>query len=118
MKNNDIIPIDRRDEFISQVFWNLDDIERTSLALSRELISRQDKHSIIPSIGDILLKHVEEFEPFVIYGAHQIFGKHKFELEKKKNYKFLQFVKVQQNHNQRTTVVNFVIAGGKAPRFA
>lgn len=89
--NNDIIPIDRRHQFITDVFWNLADIERISMALSRDLTSRQDKHSVIPSIGDILLEHVQGFEPFVIYGAHQIVGKHKYELEKRKNVKFLQF---------------------------
>ncbi|KAL7319293.1 RHO1 GDP-GTP exchange protein 2, variant 3 [Mucor circinelloides] len=89
--NNDIIPIDRRHQFIRDVFWNLADIERISMALSRDLTSRQDKHSVIPCIGDILLEHVKGFEPFVIYGAHQIFGKHKFELEKKRNAKLLQF---------------------------
>lgn len=61
------------------------------MALSRDLTARQDKHSVIPCIGDILLEHVKGFEPFVIYGAHQIIGKHKFELEKKRNTKFLQF---------------------------
>lgn len=89
--NNDIIPIDRRHQFITDVFWNLADIERISMALTRDLTSRQDKHSVIPCIGDILLEHAQGFEPFVIYGAHQIIGKHKYELEKKKNVKFLQF---------------------------
>ncbi|KAK4516002.1 uncharacterized protein ATC70_010963 [Mucor velutinosus] len=89
--NNDIIPIDRRHQFITDVFWNLADIERISTALSRDLTARQDKHSVIPCIGDILLEHVKGFEPFVVYGAHQIIGKHKFELEKKRNAKFLQF---------------------------
>ncbi|KAL9538473.1 hypothetical protein MBANPS3_010907 [Mucor bainieri] len=89
--SNDIIPIDRRHQFITDVFWNLADIERISMALSRDLTARQDKHSVIPCIGDILLEHVKGFEPFVIYGAHQIIGKHKFELEKKRNAKLLQF---------------------------
>lgn len=89
--SNDIIPMDRRHQFITDVFWNLADIERISMALTRDLTARQDKHSVIPCIGDILLEHVKGFEPFVIYGAHQIIGKHKFELEKKRNAKFLQF---------------------------
>ncbi|CEP14903.1 hypothetical protein [Parasitella parasitica] len=89
--NNDIIPIERRHQFITDVFWNLADIERITMALSRDLTARQDKHSIIPCIGDILLEHVQGFDPFVTYGAHQIIGKHIYELEKRKNVKLLQF---------------------------
>lgn len=92
--HNDIIPAERRNDFVIDVFWNWEDIERISTNLSKDLTSRQDRHSIIPSIGDILLRHIEHFEPFVTYGAHQIIGKHTFELEKKRNSKFLQFVKV------------------------
>ncbi|KAI9487767.1 MAG: hypothetical protein EXX96DRAFT_554588 [Benjaminiella poitrasii] len=107
LQMNDIIPVERKDEFIKDVFWNLADIEHTSTALSRELNLRQDKHSIIPSVGDIMLKHAENFEPFVIYGAHQIFGKHKYELEKKKNPKFLQFVqKVERCPESRRLELN------------
>ncbi|KAI8355573.1 hypothetical protein BD560DRAFT_407214 [Blakeslea trispora] len=91
--HNDIIPAERRNDFVIDVFWNWEDIERISTNLSKDLTSRQDRHSIIPSIGDILLRHIEHFEPFVTYGAHQIIGKHTFELEKKRNSKFLQFVK-------------------------
>lgn len=76
------------------MFWNLADIERISAALTKDLTLRQDKHTVIPCIGDIMLSHVEGFEPFVIYGAHQIIGKHKYELEKKRNPKFSQFAKV------------------------
>ena len=42
-----------------------------------------------------MLQHVQEFQPFVIYGAHQIIGRHKYELEKKRNAKFLQFAEVK-----------------------
>lgn len=92
--NNDIIPVERRNEFITDVFWNLSDIVRISSALTKDLTARQDKHSVIPKIGDIMLNHVQEFQPFVIYGAHQIIGRHMYELEKKRNPKFLQFVEV------------------------
>ncbi|OBZ85725.1 Rho1 guanine nucleotide exchange factor 1 [Choanephora cucurbitarum] len=91
--HDDIIPAERRNDFVIDVFWNWADIERISTNLSKDLTERQDRHSIIPSIGDILLRHIEHFEPFVTYGAHQIIGKHMFELEKKRNSKFLQFVK-------------------------
>ncbi|KAI8066976.1 uncharacterized protein B0P05DRAFT_553060 [Gilbertella persicaria] len=105
--HGDIIPIERRHEFITDVFWNWADIERISTNLSKDLTLRQDKHSVIPCIGDILLEHVEGFEPFVIYGAHQIIGKHTFELEKKRNPKFLQFVeKLERQPESRRLELN------------
>lgn len=107
MNSNDIIPIERKNEFIVDVFWNISDIERISAALSKDLTLRQDKHSIIPSIGDILLNHVKDFQPFVIYGAHQIIAKHKFEMEKKRNTKFLQFVeKIERQPESRRLELN------------
>lgn len=39
-----------------------------------------------------MLEHVCNFEPFVRYGAHQVIGKFHFELEKKRNPLFAQFV--------------------------
>ncbi|KAI7890788.1 Dbl homology domain-containing protein [Mucor mucedo] len=103
----DIIPIERRNDFITDVFWNIKDIERVSSALSKDLTSRQDKHTIIPRIGDILLNHVKDFQPFVIYGAHQIIGKHEYELEKKRNVKLQQFAeKLERQPESRRLELN------------
>lgn len=89
------------------MFWNLKDIERISSALSKDLTSRQDKHTIIPKIGDILLSHVKDFQPFVIYGEHQTIGKHEYEQEKKRNTKFLQFAeKLERQPESRRLELN------------
>jgi hypothetical protein len=40
---------------------------------------------IVESIGDIFLEYVPLFEPFIKYGAHQLWGKHEFEKEKLKS---------------------------------
>lgn len=75
--------------------------------MAKDLTSRQDKHSVIPRIGDILLVHVKEFQPFVIYGEHQIIGKHEYELEKKRNIKFLQFAeKLERQPESRRLELN------------
>jgi hypothetical protein len=82
------------------VFWNLSDIVEISTSLTRDLTARQDKHTVIPRIGDIMLSHAKKFQPFVIYGAHQVAGKFRFELEKKRNPRFLQFVQVNPKHRE------------------
>ncbi|GAA5812901.1 hypothetical protein MFLAVUS_006362 [Mucor flavus] len=104
---SDIIPIERRNEFITEVFWNLPDIQRITSALSKDLTARQDKHTVIPAVGDILLNHVKDFQPFVTYGEHQIIGKHAYELEKKRNPKFLQFAqKLERQPESRRLELN------------
>ncbi|KAI8984512.1 hypothetical protein BDF20DRAFT_986387 [Mycotypha africana] len=89
---SDIIPAERRDVLIKDIFWNWVDIKEISLDLSKDLTLRQEKYSIIPYISDIMARHVRGFEPFLTYGAHQTIGKHYYELEKKRNAKFAQFV--------------------------
>ncbi|KAF7732803.1 RHO1 GDP-GTP exchange protein 2 [Apophysomyces ossiformis] len=89
---SDIIPEERREHFVQEVFWNMADIEKVNGALSQALVERQKKHHIVPSIGDIMLTHICQFDPFVAYGAHQVIGKFNFELEKKRNPRFAEFV--------------------------
>jgi hypothetical protein len=47
---------------------------------------------VVQSIGDIFLECVPRFEPFVVYGAHQLFGKYEFEKQKNSNPAFQKFV--------------------------
>ncbi|CDH50305.1 rho guanyl nucleotide exchange factor [Lichtheimia corymbifera JMRC:FSU:9682] len=88
----DIIPDERREHFVQEVFWNMADIEKVNSRLSRALIERQKEDHLVSRIGDVLLEYVCEFDPFVAYGAHQVIGKFNFELEKKRNPQFAQFV--------------------------
>lgn len=46
------------------------------------------------TIGDLFLERIPLFEPFVTYGAHQLFGKYEFEKEKGSNPAFQRFVDV------------------------
>lgn len=56
------------------------------------LNKRQKRAAIVDSIGDVFLDVVPHFEPFVMYGAHQLYGKFEFEKEKSSNPVFAQFV--------------------------
>ncbi|KAI8338661.1 Dbl homology domain-containing protein [Chlamydoabsidia padenii] len=88
----DIIPDERREHFVQEVFWNMADIEKVNNILSQALTALQKEQHVVHSIGGLLLNHVSHFDPFVAYGAHQIIGKFKFEMEKKRNPVFAQFV--------------------------
>lgn len=90
--DDDVIPIDRREEFVRQVFWNVHDVLKVNHVLAERLTKRQKSKPVVDSIGDIFLECVPHFEPFVVYGAHQLFGKYEFEKEKGSNPAFQKFV--------------------------
>ncbi|KAG9052240.1 RHO1 GDP-GTP exchange protein 2, partial [Serendipita sp. 407] len=92
IRNSDIIPIDRRDEFISQVFWNIGAIIDVNTKLRDALTRRQKQFTVVGQIGDIFQEIVPLFDPFVDYGAHQMYGKYEFEKEKGSNPAFAAFV--------------------------
>jgi hypothetical protein len=58
------------------------------------LTKRQKQQPVVQAIGDLFLERAVHFEPFVTYGAHQLFGKYEFEKEKGANASFQKFVDV------------------------
>ncbi|KAF8268770.1 CNH domain-containing protein [Lactarius quietus] len=89
---SDIIPEDRRADFIEQVFWNINDVIAVNTRLRDALNKRQKSYAVIECIADIFRDNVPLFAPFVSYGAHQLYGKYEFEKEKSSNPAFAQFV--------------------------
>ncbi|KAG8882288.1 RHO1 GDP-GTP exchange protein 2 [Tulasnella sp. 332] len=90
--NSDIIPEARRISFIQDVFWNVEHIISVNTRLRDALNKRQKSYAIVEAIGDIFLDVVTDFEPFVSYGSHQLYGKFEFEKEKSTNPAFAHFV--------------------------
>ena len=94
LRESDIIPESRRQDFLEQVFWNVQDIISVNIKLRDALNKRQKSFAVVEQIGDIFLDAVPNFGPFVSYGAHQLYGKFEFEKEKSSNPAFAQFVEV------------------------
>ncbi|KAJ7698948.1 CNH domain-containing protein [Mycena rosella] len=92
----DIIPADRREQFLIQVFWNAHDIIMVNTKLRDALNKRQRAYAVVEKIGDIFMDAVPHFEPFVSYGAHQLYGKYEFEKEKSANPAFAAFVETTE----------------------
>ena len=92
--SQDVIAADRREDFVRQVFWNVHDVLGVNLPLAERLTKRQKQQAVVSAIGDIFKERVPHFEPFVAYGAHQLFGKYEFEKEKGANPAFQRFVDV------------------------
>ncbi|QRV74343.1 Rho guanine nucleotide exchange factor [Ceratobasidium sp. AG-Ba] len=92
LRTGDVIPIERRTDFVQQVFWNVEDIIDVNTRLRDLLSKRQKAYPIVETIGDIFSELVPHFDPFVQYGKHQLYGKYEFEKEKASNPVFAQFV--------------------------
>jgi hypothetical protein len=88
---------DRRDDFVRQVFWNVHEVLAVSQPLAERLTKRQKQQPVVSAIGDLFLERAAHFEPFVTYGAHQLFGKYEFEKEKGANPAFQKFVDVRHH---------------------
>lgn len=94
LKTSDIIPKQRRDEFIDKVFSNMADIRNISTRLTTALKARQQQHPIVSQISDIMERYMTEFEPFVYYASRQLQAKHTYEHERFNNPKFALFAEV------------------------
>ncbi|ODN82498.1 rho guanyl-nucleotide exchange factor [Cryptococcus wingfieldii CBS 7118] len=92
LRTQEIVDLDRRDDFVRQVFWNVHDVLAVNQPLAERLTKRQQKEPVVSGVGDLFLERVPLFEPFVTYGAHQLFGKYEFEKEKGSNPDFQKFV--------------------------
>ncbi|WWC91564.1 uncharacterized protein L201_006510 [Kwoniella dendrophila CBS 6074] len=92
LRTSDVIDAKRRDDFVRQVFWNVHDVLAVNHPLAEKLTKRQKKEPVVSGIGDLFLERVPLFEPFVVYGSHQLFGKYEFEKEKGSNPNFQKFV--------------------------
>ncbi|KAJ6620583.1 CNH domain-containing protein [Mycena sp. CBHHK59/15] len=96
LNEQDIIPAERREHFLIQVFWNAHDIITVNTKLRDALNKRQRAYAVVEKIGDIFMDAVPYFEPFVSYGAHQLYGKYEFEKEKSANPAFAAFVEMTE----------------------
>ena len=94
LRTQNIIPEARREDFVTQVFWNVLEVYAVNVRLCELLNKRQKQAHVVDHIGDIFLDLVPHFGPYVKYGAHQLYGKYEFEKEKGSNPAFAKFVDV------------------------
>ncbi|GAA5891836.1 hypothetical protein JCM8208_002907 [Rhodotorula glutinis] len=92
LRSSNIIPEARREDFVTQVFWNVLEIYAVNVRLVDLLNKRAKQAHVVDHIGDIFLDFVPHFAPYVKYGAHQLYGKYEFEKEKGSNPAFAKFV--------------------------
>lgn len=86
------IPEHRREKFIRTVFGNCLEVLKVNSGLCEALNARQKESHVVKTVGDIFCQHVPRFDPFIKYGANQLYGKYEFEKEKASNPGFAKFV--------------------------
>ncbi|EXJ63149.1 hypothetical protein A1O7_03594 [Cladophialophora yegresii CBS 114405] len=89
---NSPIKEERREKFVRTVFGNCLEVLSVNGKFAEELSKRQKEQHVVHSIGDVFLKWVPQFDPFIKYGANQMYGKYEFEKEKGSNPAFSRFV--------------------------
>lgn len=86
------IPEHRREKFIRTVFSNCMEVHAVNSRLAEVLTRRQQENPVVKNVGDIFLSFVPRFDPFIKYGANQLYGKYEFERERQSNPAFSKFV--------------------------
>ncbi|KAI8887425.1 hypothetical protein K501DRAFT_175556, partial [Backusella circina FSU 941] len=66
-----IIPQVHREEFVKKVFGGISSIHNINKKLLVGLLKRQKEYPIVYQIGDVLLRFVSKFLPYISYGAKQ-----------------------------------------------
>lgn len=90
--STNIIPEARKETFIRSVFGLVLDVHAVNVKLAEALTKRQQLAPIVRQVGDIMLEHIPKFDPFIRYGARQVYAKYYFELERSRNPVFAKFV--------------------------
>ena len=86
------IPERHRERFVRTVFSNCMEVHNVNSRLADALTRRQQEDPVVRNVGDIFLDFVPRFDPFIRYGAAQLWGKFEFEKERTTNAIFQRFV--------------------------
>ena len=86
------VPERHRERFVRTVFSNCMEVHSVNCRLADALTKRQQQNPVVRNVGDIFLEFVPLFEPFIKYGANQLWGKYEFEKERASNPNFQRFV--------------------------
>ncbi|EEB09559.1 Rho1 guanine nucleotide exchange factor 2 [Schizosaccharomyces japonicus yFS275] len=92
LRSSLIIPESRREKVVRSIFYNIMHVHAINSRLADALTRLQTLNPVVYSIGEVFVEYVPKFEPFIRYGANQLFGKYEYEREKSINTAFSQYV--------------------------
>ena len=119
LAETNIIPQDIRKNFIKHVFAHVNDIYSVNKRFLDSLKDRIDtmytQNYLISGIGDVLLKWIPFFEPFVFYIASRPYAKYLMETQRQVNPYFSRFDEDLMNSKLRHGIDSFLSQGVSRP---
>ncbi|KAI9282533.1 hypothetical protein BY458DRAFT_428538 [Sporodiniella umbellata] len=98
LKTSTILPTSKRESLVKKIFRNISTLIKINSQLLKALKTRQKVSPVIDQIGDVLLDHVGQFEPYIHYGSKQHEAKFILENEIHANPAFDAFVQSTERH--------------------
>lgn len=115
---NNIIPEREREAFIRTVFGGVSELLRLARSLSEALTTRQQlQKPVVESIGDVLLRYVGNFEPFIEYSGNKVFASFEHERQQQVNAKYARFLETieKKPESRKQDLSSFLIKGVQRP---
>ncbi|KAI8098132.1 CNH domain-containing protein [Gilbertella persicaria] len=103
IEQSGVIEADRVGAFIQTVFNNYQELLQMSDSMFKDMLARyrQYEGQCVPTIGDILVQHMQFFEEaYVKYSPHALLAKYLAEAEIKNNPEFDKFCKELAKHDR------------------
>ncbi|XDT19963.1 Domain found in Dishevelled, Egl-10, and Pleckstrin (DEP) [Nakaseomyces glabratus] len=115
LSETNIIPADIRKNFVKHVFAHINDIYSVNRRFLEALQDRQKSSPVVKGIGDILLRFIPFFEPFVQYVASRPYAKYLIETQRSVNPYFARFDDDMMNSSLRHGIDSFLSQGVSRP---
>lgn len=115
LAETNIIPADIRKNFIKHVFAHINDIYSVNRRFLESLADRQKSSPVVHDLGDILLRFIPFFEPFVSYVASRPYAKYLIETQRSVNPYFARFDDDMMNSSLRHGLDSFLSQGVSRP---
>ena len=115
LAETNIIPADIRKNFIKHVFAHINDIFSVNRRFLEALADRQKSSPVVKGIGDIILRFIPFFEPFVSYVASRPYAKYLIETQRSVNPYFARFDDDMMSSSLRHGIDSFLSQGVSRP---
>ncbi|QLL33227.1 hypothetical protein HG536_0E01380 [Torulaspora globosa] len=115
LAETNIIPADIRKNFIKHVFAHINDIYSVNRRFLEALSDRQKSSPVVKGIGDIILRFIPFFEPFVSYVASRPYAKYLIETQRSVNPYFARFDDDMMSSSLRHGIDSFLSQGVSRP---
>ncbi|CEP60449.1 Rho family guanine nucleotide exchange factor ROM2 LALA0_S01e11144g [Lachancea lanzarotensis] len=115
LAETNIIASDIRKNFLKHVFAHVNDIYSVNRRFLDSLSDRQKSSTIADGIGDLFLRFIPFFEPFVMYVASRPYAKYLIETQRSVNPYFARFDEDLMNSSLRHGIDSFLSQGVSRP---